>query len=265
MSCDVRHQRASTRNRRRCRGPRIRPRIRMSADTRLLVYALGAVVALIVLIARFKLHPFVALILVSLAMGVAAGMPPRRRGQGVPGRRGQHAGFHRRRRRTRHDARKDDGGVGRCHAHRDHAHRSVRRTARALGHHVRRLHRRDPRVLPGGFRSAHSARVHDRAAHGDVARQDRDPAGGRPFGGARDAAATPGGDARRDCVQRRRRPHDSLRPARRPPDRCAGGADLRDVDRAPDRAARRESSRGSTRRRIDARDAEHSASRSSRC
>lgn len=47
----------------------------MSADTRLLVYALGAVVTLIVLIARLKLHPFVALILVSLAMGVAAGMP----------------------------------------------------------------------------------------------------------------------------------------------------------------------------------------------
>jgi len=39
------------------------------------MYALVAVVTLIVLIARFKLHPFVALISVSLAMGVAAGMP----------------------------------------------------------------------------------------------------------------------------------------------------------------------------------------------
>jgi gluconate:H+ symporter, GntP family len=47
----------------------------MSPDTRLLIFALAAVVSLIVLIARFKLHPFVALILVSLAMGVAAGMP----------------------------------------------------------------------------------------------------------------------------------------------------------------------------------------------
>jgi gluconate:H+ symporter, GntP family len=47
----------------------------MSPDTRLLVFALAAVVSLIVLIARFKLHPFVALILVSLVMGVAAGMP----------------------------------------------------------------------------------------------------------------------------------------------------------------------------------------------
>ncbi|HVS60657.1 MAG TPA: GntP family permease [Gemmatimonadaceae bacterium] len=47
----------------------------MTPDARLLLYALGAVITLIVLIARFKLHPFVALIAVSLAMGVAAGMP----------------------------------------------------------------------------------------------------------------------------------------------------------------------------------------------
>ena len=47
----------------------------MSTNNLLLIYALGAVVALIVLIARFKLHPFIALILASLAMGVAAGMP----------------------------------------------------------------------------------------------------------------------------------------------------------------------------------------------
>jgi len=47
----------------------------MSPNTRLLLYALAAVVALIVLIARVKLHPFVALILVSLGMGTAAGMP----------------------------------------------------------------------------------------------------------------------------------------------------------------------------------------------
>jgi GntP family gluconate:H+ symporter len=47
----------------------------MSPNTRLLLYALGAVVALIVLIARLKLHPFVALIAVSLGMGTVAGMP----------------------------------------------------------------------------------------------------------------------------------------------------------------------------------------------
>ena len=48
----------------------------MSTDNLLLLYALGAVITLVVLIARFKLHPFIALILVSLAMGAAAGMPP---------------------------------------------------------------------------------------------------------------------------------------------------------------------------------------------
>lgn len=48
----------------------------MTSDTRLLLYAFGAVGALIVLIARFKWHPFVALITVSLGLGVAAGMQP---------------------------------------------------------------------------------------------------------------------------------------------------------------------------------------------
>lgn len=48
----------------------------MTPDNRLLLYALGAVVALILLIARFKLHPFIALVVVSLSIGVAAGMPP---------------------------------------------------------------------------------------------------------------------------------------------------------------------------------------------
>jgi GntP family gluconate:H+ symporter len=41
----------------------------------LLVYALIAIVALIVLIARFKLNPFVTLIVVSLSLGMAVGMP----------------------------------------------------------------------------------------------------------------------------------------------------------------------------------------------
>ncbi|HKO00255.1 MAG TPA: GntP family permease [Thermoanaerobaculia bacterium] len=48
----------------------------MTPDTRLLVYALIAVFALILLIARAKLHPFIALVVVSLVMGLAAGMPP---------------------------------------------------------------------------------------------------------------------------------------------------------------------------------------------
>jgi GntP family gluconate:H+ symporter len=44
-------------------------------DSVLLLYALAAVAVLIVLIAKVKLHPFIALISVSLAMGLAAGMP----------------------------------------------------------------------------------------------------------------------------------------------------------------------------------------------
>jgi len=48
----------------------------VTSDTLLLLYALGAVIALIALIARFKLHPFIALVVVSLTMGVAAGMAP---------------------------------------------------------------------------------------------------------------------------------------------------------------------------------------------
>lgn len=41
----------------------------------LLVYALVAVIALIVLIARFKLNPFITLIVVSFVLGLAVGMP----------------------------------------------------------------------------------------------------------------------------------------------------------------------------------------------
>src|ERR671935_2806653 len=47
----------------------------MTPDTRLLLYAVGAVVTLVVLIARFKLHPLIALVSVSLALGLVAGMP----------------------------------------------------------------------------------------------------------------------------------------------------------------------------------------------
>lgn len=48
----------------------------MTSDGRLLLYAGLAVVALIVLIARVKWHPFIALVVVSLVMGVASGMAP---------------------------------------------------------------------------------------------------------------------------------------------------------------------------------------------
>ncbi|MFL5614392.1 MAG: GntP family permease [Gemmatimonadaceae bacterium] len=48
----------------------------MTPDARLLLFALGAVVLLIALIARLKLHPLIALTVVSLGMGAVAGMPP---------------------------------------------------------------------------------------------------------------------------------------------------------------------------------------------
>ena len=47
----------------------------MTHDTQLLLLAAGAVVALILLIARFRVHPFIALVVVSLLLGAAAGMP----------------------------------------------------------------------------------------------------------------------------------------------------------------------------------------------
>ena len=41
----------------------------------LLVYAVVAIIALIVLIARFKFHPFIVLVVVSMLLGLAVGMP----------------------------------------------------------------------------------------------------------------------------------------------------------------------------------------------
>lgn len=45
------------------------------AGPQLLLYALLAIVALVVMIARYKINPFVTLVVVSLVMGVVAGMP----------------------------------------------------------------------------------------------------------------------------------------------------------------------------------------------
>ena len=46
----------------------------VSHNTSLLLFALIAIVALVVLIARFKLHPFLGLMLVSVAIGFHSGM-----------------------------------------------------------------------------------------------------------------------------------------------------------------------------------------------
>src|SRR5438067_9258686 len=71
----MRYPRNAAGNRRRSGEARRRFRRGMNPTTLLLLYAFGAVVALIVLIARYKLHPFIALVAVSLALGIAAGMP----------------------------------------------------------------------------------------------------------------------------------------------------------------------------------------------
>jgi GntP family gluconate:H+ symporter len=47
----------------------------VSPEARLLIIALVAVIALVVSIAYFKLHPFIALVTISIAMGAVAGMP----------------------------------------------------------------------------------------------------------------------------------------------------------------------------------------------
>ena len=84
----------------------------MSPNALLLTYALVAVLTLIVLIARFKLHPFVALIAVSIAMGAAAGMSLGTVVQTLSGRPRIGARLHRHRRRPGDDARQGHGRVG---------------------------------------------------------------------------------------------------------------------------------------------------------
>src|SRR5262249_34411560 len=64
------------RDRGRAAGPRREKGRRVSGDALLLLYAAVDVVALILLIARWKVHPFIALVGVSLALGLAAGMKP---------------------------------------------------------------------------------------------------------------------------------------------------------------------------------------------
>ncbi|POA29912.1 permease DsdX, partial [Pseudomonas sp. GW456-12-1-14-TSB6] len=42
----------------------------------LLVYAAVAIIALIVLIARYRLNPFIVITLISIGLALVAGMPP---------------------------------------------------------------------------------------------------------------------------------------------------------------------------------------------
>ena len=54
----------------------------MSHGHLLLIYAVLAIVALIVLIARYRLNPFIVITLISIGLALVAGMPP----SGVVGR-----------------------------------------------------------------------------------------------------------------------------------------------------------------------------------
>ena len=84
----------------------------------LLIAALSAVIALILLIAVVKLNPFIVLFLTSLALAIVAGMPVAGDRAVVRGRAGQYARAHRHRGGAGHDARQDDGRVGRRGPHR---------------------------------------------------------------------------------------------------------------------------------------------------
>ena len=73
----------------------------MVQGPQLLVHAAIAIVALVVLIARYKLNPFVTLVIVSLALGVSVGMPMGGIVKAFETGVGQHARPHRARRRAR--------------------------------------------------------------------------------------------------------------------------------------------------------------------
>nr|BFE91661.1 hypothetical protein GCM10020185_21970 [Pseudomonas brassicacearum subsp. brassicacearum] len=71
----------------------------------LLVYAAIAIIALIVLIARYRLNPFIVITLVSIGLALLAGMPPSGVVGGVRGGCRQDAGAHRAGGGLGHDAR----------------------------------------------------------------------------------------------------------------------------------------------------------------
>ena len=87
----------------------------------LLVYAAAAIVALVVLIARYKLNPFVTLVVVSLALGIAVGMPMAGIVKAFETGVGNTLGHIALVVGAGDDARQDDGGVGRRGADRAYA------------------------------------------------------------------------------------------------------------------------------------------------
>ena len=161
----------------------------------LLVYAAIAIIALIVLIARYRLNPFIVITLVSIGLALLAGMPA----SGVVGAyeagRRQNPGAHCAGGGAGHDARQDDGRVRRRRAGGAHLDRPFRREERALGDGLHRVPGRAAAVLRGRFCVAGADCVYRGAARRRVDPDGRFADGRRALGGACAGAAAPGGDA----------------------------------------------------------------------
>lgn len=219
----------------------------MIPDARLLLFALLAVAALVVLIARFKLHPFIALVSVSLAMGVIAGMAPAAAVKAFQEGVGNTLGF---------IAIVVGLGtmLGKMMAESGAATRIATTLIELFGE--RRVHWAIMFVafivgIPVFFQVGFVLLIPlvftiARRTGLSLVKIGIPLVAG--LGGSRNVAAPPRGDARRNGVQRRCRPHNPLWPARRSPNRFAGRAHLRDVDRAAHNAAGGESA-GETIRR----------------
>ncbi len=181
----------------------------------LLVYALIAIIALVVLIARFKMNPFITLMMVSVALALAVGMPAtsilKSFETGVGGTLG-------------HIAIVVGLGtmLGKMMAESGGAERIartlidiVRAEERALGDDVHRVPRRLAGIFRSRLRAADSDRVQRRAADRYVDDSRRHSDGGGFVRRARPDSAAPGCVARSHGLQRGYRPHDFLRADRR--------------------------------------------------
>ncbi len=210
-------------------------------DTRLLLYALAAVAALMLLIARFKLHPFVALVCVSLGLGVAAGMPLGTAVTSFQDGVGRTLGF---------IAVVLGLGtmLGKLMAESGAATRIAITLIDLFGE--RRVHWAImivgfivgiPVFLQVGFVLLIPLVFTIARRTGMSLIKIGIPLVAGFVSSARNAPTTSGGDARRRRVRRRHRAHDSIRPARRTSDGRPGRADLRDVDRSPHLASGGES------------------------
>ncbi len=189
-------------------------------DITLLLLAAGAIGAVILLIARFKLHPFPALMICALGLGLAAGRERR------PGTQIRYRRLWRHRRQCRHragagrDVRRPAGEVARCGPHRLLAHHRMGSRLRALGDggpgdgvgpagvlrnrpgHDDADHCRGRRPVRGGG-GRRQADAQGRALSADRSSRHRRPVGAARPGAAPSGAA--GGDRGLACRYRRGR------------------------------------------------------------